>query len=209
MNKNLKLSSEIREILVGKLLGDGHLETQTGGKTWRLKVEHSIKQKEYVLHQYNIFAKWVPTLPRIISKANNQSLGFQTISTGKLRFYGQQFYKNGKKIVPKIIKKLITIRALAYWYSDDGSIKSKESKGVIFNTQSFSLSEVEFLCKVLQEKFILKCWPRKQKGGWQIYVSGKSYSHLRELIYPFLLPEMVYKFPSERKIRKLTLLPKE
>jgi hypothetical protein len=33
MNKNLKLSSEIREILVGKLLGDGHLETQTSGKT--------------------------------------------------------------------------------------------------------------------------------------------------------------------------------
>ncbi|CAJ0824695.1 6753_t:CDS:2 [Entrophospora sp. SA101] len=66
MNKNLKLSSELREILVGKLLGDGHLETQTN----------------------------VLTPPRIISKENNQNFGFQTISTGKLRFYGQQFYKN-------------------------------------------------------------------------------------------------------------------
>jgi len=55
--KNLKLTSELREILVGKLLGDGHLETQNKGKTWRLKIEHSIKQKEYVMHQYKIFSE--------------------------------------------------------------------------------------------------------------------------------------------------------
>ena len=207
--KNLKLTSELREILVGKLLGDGHLETQNKGKTWRLKIEHSIKQKEYVMHQYKIFSEWVLSPPRIITKQNSQNFGFQTISTGRLRFYGQKFYKKGKKIIPKIIGKLITARSLAYWYSDDGSIKSKESKGTIFNTHGFSLSEVKFLCNVLQEKFVLDCRPRKQKEGWQIYVSGKSYSQLREIIYPFLLPEMFYKFPSERKIRKLTSLPKK
>ena len=57
MDKNLKLSSELREIIVGKLLGDGHLETQNDGKTWRLKIEHSIKQKEYVIHQYHLFSE--------------------------------------------------------------------------------------------------------------------------------------------------------
>jgi len=130
-----------------------------------LKIEHSIKQKEYVLHQYSVFSECVLTPPRIISKENSQNFGFQTISTGKLRFYGQQFYKNGKKVIPKIIGKLITARALAYWYSDDGSIKSKESKGVIFNTQGFSLTKVKFLCQTLHEKFNLECWPRKQKEG--------------------------------------------
>lgn len=202
MNKNLKLSSELREIIVGKLLGDGHLETQNNGKTWRLKIEHSIKQKEYVIHQYRLFSEWVKSPPKIIKKANSSNFGFQTISTGKLRFYGQQFYKNGKKVVPKLIKKFITSRVLAYWYSDDGSIKSQQSKGIIFNTQGFSLLEVRILCRILEEKFTLSCWPRKQKEGWQIYVSGKSYSQARELIYPFLIPEMFYKFPLERKIRK-------
>ncbi|CAG8448202.1 813_t:CDS:2 [Racocetra fulgida] len=143
MNKNLKLTTELREILVGKLL--------------------------------------VLSPPRIITKRNSQNFGFQTVGNGKLRFYGQQFYKKGKKIIPKIIEKLITAR-------------------VIFNTQGFSLPEVKFLCNVLQKKFVL---------GWQIYVSGKSYFRLRELIYPFLLPEMLYKFPPERKIRKLTQLPKK
>ena len=52
-----------RSILVGLLLGDGHLETVTRDRTYRLKVEHSLKQKEYVdwLHkQWNDFIKNEP-----------------------------------------------------------------------------------------------------------------------------------------------------
>ena len=44
----LKLTDRQREIIIGKLLGDGHLETQNKGKTYRLKIEHSIKQREHV-----------------------------------------------------------------------------------------------------------------------------------------------------------------
>jgi len=93
---------------------------------------------------------------------------------------------------------------------DDGSIKSKQSKGVVFNTQGFCYKDVCTLCEVLTAKFQLSCWPRKQKEGYQIYVSGHSYERLRDLIYPYLLPEMTYKFPLPR-IRGLrsTELPKE
>ena len=44
--EKMKLSREQREILVGILLGDAHLETQNRGRTYRLKVEHSLKEKE-------------------------------------------------------------------------------------------------------------------------------------------------------------------
>jgi len=33
--KRLKLTKRQKEILVGKILGDGHLETQDNGKTYR------------------------------------------------------------------------------------------------------------------------------------------------------------------------------
>lgn len=39
-----KLTEQQREITVGLLLGDGHLETRTNGRTYRLKVEHSEEQ---------------------------------------------------------------------------------------------------------------------------------------------------------------------
>jgi hypothetical protein len=52
--KSLKLTQKQCEIITGLILGDGHLETRTNGKTYRLKVEHSIKQKDYAssLHKY-------------------------------------------------------------------------------------------------------------------------------------------------------------
>lgn len=195
-------------MLIGKILGDGHLETQNNGATWRLKIEHSFKQKDYVDYQYSLLSHLVSSAPRMIKKGKSFNYGFQTRSISELRFFGLQFYKNKKKIVPKLLSKLITPISLAYWYSDDGSVKSKESKGVIFNTQSFIFDEVKFLCSILKNKFNLDCWPRKQQFYYQIYVSGKSYSIIRELIYKHLIPSMRYKFPQQR-IKELTKLPKE
>lgn len=103
------------------------------------------------------------------------------------------------------LEELLTPCVLAYWFMDDGSIKSKQSKGVIFNTHCFPLDQVEILCQILQNKFLLKCWPHKQihknKIYWQIYVSGKSYEIFKDLILPYIIPEMLYKFPPERQVR--------
>lgn len=38
------------------------------------------------------------------------------------------------------------------------------------------------------------------KHLYQIYISGKSYNLLRKLIYPYIVPSMLYKFPTKRKI---------
>ena len=47
MNKlDLKKNNVIREIIIGKLLGDAHLETQTSGKSWRLKIEDTKASKQ-------------------------------------------------------------------------------------------------------------------------------------------------------------------
>jgi hypothetical protein len=34
-----------------------------------------------------------------------------------------------------LIRRWLTPKSLAYWYMDDGSFKSKSSKGTILNTQ--------------------------------------------------------------------------
>lgn len=88
---------------------------------------------------------------------------------------------------------------------DDGSIKSKESKGIILNTQGFYLADVERLILVLQTRFGLQAQVRKQKEGCQIYVSGHSYEKFVELIEPYVIEEMRYKIPPARR----TQLPKE
>ena len=211
--ETLKLTTVQREIIVGLILGDGSLQTQNDGRTYRLiHVQGGSKGCAYTAHLYSVFSEWLlvplkPTTPR--SRGGDYKRGeswrLSTVSHGSFRFYGKLFYKDGSKVVPKGISNLLTARSLAYWYMDDGSIKSKQSKGVFLNTQSFTLSEVKLLCTVLGCKFGIQASSRRtpsqaKKGeGWQIYVSGNSYETLSALICPYILPELAYKFPSPRR----------
>jgi hypothetical protein len=63
--KKIRISRKMKEVIIGLLLGDGTLETQNNGKTWRLKVEHSIEQKEYVDWLYQQLKDLVRTPPKI------------------------------------------------------------------------------------------------------------------------------------------------
>ena len=198
---NFNLTEEQKEVLIGILLGDGHLE-QMSQVTYRLKIEQSAEKSEYINHLYLIFKDCCYQEPILKIKPNgNKSLFFQTKTSISLNFYGKQFYKDKIKIIPWLLTRWLTPRVLAYWYMDDGSIKSKESKGTILNTQGFTKTEVEFLIELLKIKFNLEAKIRSQKDGYQIYISGHSYELLKSLIYEYLLDSMKYKFPLERKTK--------
>lgn len=139
----LRLSDVQREILVGSLLGDACLETQNAGRSYRLKIEQGIAHAAYVQHLYVVLRDWVLSPPR--SKQvqtrglTTLNLAFQTVSHPELSFYGELFYRDRRKIVPDRIGDLLTARGLAYWYMDDGSMKSNQSKGVLSSTHMLSI----------------------------------------------------------------------
>lgn len=204
--KHLVLSATRREIIVGLLLGDGCLETQNSGRTYRLKIEHAVRQKTYVDWLYQQFSNWVLTPPqRKIKDNRSYNVWFQTLSHPALRFYAQQFYSSGRKRVPKTLKKLITPRGLAVWFMDDGSYKLKDHRALILNTHCFSINDLQLLQAVLLEKFDLNAQLRIQKDGTQLLFTEPSASILAEIIQPYLLKEFEYKLG---KIG-LTQLPKE
>ena len=206
--KELRVTNVQKEILTGILLGDACLETQNCGRTYRLKIEQGSSHRPYVDHLYQIFRDWTlsPPRERIVSLGNKvfRNVCFSTLSFGGMRFFAHQFYQSGRKVVPKLIHRWLTPKALAYWWMDDGSAKSAQSKGVLFNTQGFSIEDVDRLISVLKRNFLLNASRRRQKDGWQIYVSGKDFENLVALIGPHLIPEMRYKLPKER----VTALPK-
>jgi len=193
----LNLNKIQREILIGLILGDGHLETQNNGKTYRLKVEQSADKAEYVNWLYENFENFVLNKPKIKDKIRNKvetkNIWFSTLSHGSFRFYAQQFYAGGKKVIPKIIEKLLTPLGLAVWFMDDGSIKSKFHKAKIINTQCFSKKEVLLMIKVLKNKFEISAKLRYQKDGYQIYILSKSADKFKEIIKPYIVDCMKYK----------------
>src|SRR6266536_5678434 len=194
---SMTLTDVQRETLIGLLLGDAHLETQNDGRTYRIKFEYGVKQREYLDHLYELFHEWTLSPPRTKSDPTHKNICVQTVSHAAFRFYAHQFYDGRKKRVPKQIHRFLTPRALAYWYMDDGSIKSKESKGVMFNTQCFTREDVARLIEALRRDVGLDAKERKQPEGWQIYISGTSYERFREIVDPYILPTMRYKIPLD------------
>lgn len=211
--RSLKLTSIQRDLLVGTMLGDGHLETQNQGRTYRLRIEHSIQQREYVGWFYHMFQAWVRTAPTVRSrkvifrgvKKTFKRIGFSTLSSGSLRFYAGQFYQGRKKSVPKLIHRWLTPRAIAVWYMDDGSIKSKQHRSILFNTHSFSEKDLKRLQIALERTYSIKTKVRKQKDGNQLYCVSETVDILLALIRPFVIPSMEYKLPKVW----LTSLPKK
>lgn len=232
LKQHLKLTRLQKQVLVGILLGDAHLSTQDKGKTYRLHIYQSAKHENYVLHLYDIFKEWVLTKPTkktrfyktgLLKDKQACMISFKTLSSSAFRFYAHSFYTQkiglAQKKVPKIIHRYLTARGLAYWFMDDGSLKSKQTKGVYLNTQGFSLIDVENLCVVLRNKFELKAKVVKKNPTsalvlnakhsteqnvftafkpeyFQIYISAESYESFKNLIKPYLISEMLYKFPS-------------
>src|SRR5438309_11772836 len=103
----LQLTEAHQEILVGLLLGDGCLETQNGGRTYRLKIEQSARHEAYVRHIHSLFSEWVLTpLRRRLSRASNGAttinLVFQTVSHEAFEPFGLQFYGGGRKKGPEL-----------------------------------------------------------------------------------------------------------
>ena len=190
---NESLTPQQRDVLVGLLLGDGHLETQNGGKTYRLKVEHSESQKDYTEWLFQIFLPLCEQtmLYRKVKKNGKAYVGFRTCSSGTFRFYAQQFYKK-KKEMPKIIGKLLSETAIAIWFLDDGSKKSNRHKTYIIHSLGFSGKELISVQKILQDKFeIAVSLHRQKKEFYRLYVQSKSASRFREIVEPY-----IRKFPS-------------
>jgi hypothetical protein len=194
LKQELILSEFQKQVLVGHLLGDGHLETWKNAEVARLKVEQGFKQEVFVNWLFEVFRSFVKSAPR----AKKGSVYFNTLGVKQLFEYRNMFYSNGKKIIPENIDTHLSPISLAVWFMGDGSIKSKQCNGRIINTHGYTKAEIEKLCQILKDKFTLRTSIRRQKDGLQIYISAKSAGVLTNLVSPYLLPIFNYKLPKFR-----------
>lgn len=191
LKQDLNLTEFQKQVLIGYLLGDGHIEIWKNSTVGRLKVEQGLEQKEFVEWLFEVFGDFVKTPP----KPKIKSLYFNTLSSEQFYLFHKSFYLNGKKIIPETIDSFLTPLSLAVWFMGDGSIKSRECNGRIINTHAFNEVEINKVCQVLNNKFSLQTSIRRQKDGLQVYISAKSAKILIDLISPHLLPYFNYKLP--------------
>ena len=66
VGRQFRISNFQKEVLVGCLLGDGRLESRSGGKSARLRIHHGEKQKDLIFWKYEIMRNLVSVAPKKI-----------------------------------------------------------------------------------------------------------------------------------------------
>lgn len=190
-----------KEILFGTLLGNSNLQTYTGGKTWRARFIQ--KDKSYLFHLYNIFQNHVSTGPKQ-SLINNGKYSRWTFNTKVNLFYLEfalLFYvRTGsvrtikKKVLPneEILNKYLTPQAIAYWFMDDGSLKSNYLAYYLC-TDNFTKEEVLLLGSIFLKKYNIRVNYHKNRSSYRIYIPRPEYWKFRDLIEIYIIDSMKYK----------------
>lgn len=146
---------EQRLIILGTLLGDGYLQ-KTGKKNARLKIDHSIKQKEYIFWKYEKLKNLAQDKPKLIKRYNPifkkeyHYYRFQTYSMNILGKYKRWFYKDNKKVIPDNIENIIKHPlVLAVWYMDDGYM-DKKNKALEIYLPKYEIKDLNKLVSALK-----------------------------------------------------------
>ena len=201
VTKEVKLTLDMEEVIIGTLLGDSWVGYVYSGCTApKYQTTHSIKQEEYVKTIYSclepIMIKHFIYLKNKEIKIKNKvyncnnTIGIASRNSKCLIPYREAFYPNGKKIIPiDFIKDKFSAKSLAYWYMDDGSL-DKNTHSYIINTQGFEKSNLEDFIAFLKDKFNLQFTIKKDNS---LYLKHISNSIFENLIKEYLTEDMKYK----------------
>ena len=187
------LSDEQREVILGSLLGDGHV---TGKGAF--KVTHSHSQAGYVRRLAALLAHLSKPVRFDEKVMGSGTLAYQftlwTAPHAWLRQVRRVFYPEGVKVFPEEVVKRLSPRTLAYWYFDDGHLDS--------NLPSISLGDIplrmaEDVSKWVGARFGLDTYIRPQSTDTCkiLGIRAGTADIFFTLISAFLFPEMLHKVP--------------
>lgn len=151
------------------------------------RVHHGLRQRELVDWKYAALTTFVRTAP----KASGNGYYFRTVSHPWLAELHEQFYQNGRKIVPiGILKEYLSAFGLAVWIMDDGAADGKQLR---INTQGFSTEEAEELCRFLRATFEIEMTINRDKAKPRLRCKASSMDRLRSIVERYTIPNMLYK----------------
>lgn len=198
-------SHEVLSILIGSLLGDGHMEKDGQGSKFCFYQKGA--HIEYVLWLHRILLEHgycKENLPqvksRIIRKEGETTIHyycrFRTYTFSSFNWIYEGFYGKKElrgKVIPSFVEEYLSPIALAIWIMDDGGWIN--NRGIKISTNCFSLSEVKFLASILEKKYGLKVAIHSAgaTNQYYIYLPKSNLPILIPLIEAHMHPIFLYK----------------
>lgn len=205
-----------RGILVGMVLGDGHIsvhQCMSQGKYSYtksvIKLKHSVKQLDYMKHKQQLLLSIFGGKPNKIGRFTQKAFGkewemLQLSRNNKyFRTMRKYMYPHGKKTVTRNVLSKLTDQGLAIWLMDDGSVvvnKNKDGKVSSYQfrlSTHFSKAEADECIKWFKEIYLIDVKKYEAKPGqWNLRWNTTAHKELAERLKPYIIPFMYYKFPS-------------
>ena len=175
------LPKKQQEFIIGSLLGDGRLECRSLKRTARLRIHHADSEKDYLFWKYGLLREITIVVPKRNQyidkrfKTNVVSWYFHTKTLPSLGRFHTLFYKNGKKVIPDNLQKLISPFSLAVLVMDDGCLYKHS---LILNTQCFTAREEQLrIINILKKKFDVEVGLNKDRNNFRLYFQNNQRSY--------------------------------
>ena len=192
-----ELTNEQKSLIIGSILGDGYIRQLPGRADAFLEINHSIKAQQYVDYKYKILKDICESEPKIRytdEGKTKQAYRFYTKQNPEITLLYKQFYKEGKKVIPRNLK--LDPMILAIWYMDDGSKTQNKLNSaninIYLNTQQFPLNDQKYLLHLLRQVGI-NARLNKDKIYYRVRVLKESVSVFMQMIDKYVIESMRYK----------------
>jgi hypothetical protein len=183
--KQLPLTSFEKEMIIGCLLGDGTLSRS--GQHYRLRIEHSSKDSEYVEWKYTLLRRLCVSKIQYIP--THFSLRFGTVGHPEITRLREIWYQPSKQLPTDLV---LTPLMVAIWFMDDGT---KHGETVDFSVHSFSENSLCLLIEQLRGMYNILTTVNSDSKGNRLYVRKASYSYFKTLTKPYIIGCMKRKLP--------------
>jgi len=210
---NVALTKQQKSILIGTLLGDGHLNKR--GSNVRLQIVHGPAQEEYIKWKYDNLKdlctdrglKYNKYTDRNSKSGVKYCWDFYTQHHEFLTFLHNLLYSPNKQINEQILDRLDPL-ALAVWIMDDGSLQKRKGKPrldgrqkyagarFVICTYSKNLEIEKLIIKKLKEKFNLTFKIQRHYDNYRIYCTTQDFKKLSSIVAPYVHPSMNYKIDT-------------
>lgn len=182
--KQSSLTSFEIEVITGCLIGDGTLSISD--KNYRLRVEHTVRHKEYVNWKYESLKRLCVHPPQYVPQ--HASTRFGTVGHPQLNSLRQVWYQSSKQIPNDLV---LTPLMISIWFMDDGT---RHRESIDISIHNFSTHSARNFLLQLKTYGIYATVNSDQKGK-RLYVKQKSYPVFKKLVKPNIVQCMAYKLP--------------
>lgn len=192
--KDLQLSNEQEQFILGSLLGDLSINLTEQMKNAKLCLVHSVKQEELFMKKVEILGEFMGNYKLYTPNPDKRTGKIYQTWRGNSKSHKvftsiyDLLYPHGVKIITQeYLDRINNPIALAFWFMDDGTYQGSIA------TNCFKEIEIDLLISWMSDKWNIICTKHKHLDNFILYISQKSRLDFERLIFPYMIPSMYYK----------------